>query len=845
MDDFARYVVILLLATLISLIYKFIFWSSEKALEWRIELMEHYLGIASSHGEGGGGHRRNRSLLDRAEAGHSGTGDMVNPNFAAAYFSSVGTSLLFVLPAAAAIAYFKPAAAGAGMPEVIAFLNGNLQTRAYEFSTLVLKVVGSICIVSSGLMSGFDGPMIHIGAIVAYLIVYRAWAAFTSRRDGNGKVGSLANFGLGTKSLGLTMKNKSHVDGNTTIRRQASFHEYVEVRDSELQKRTLDFATLGACAALSSAFRAPLAAVTFALEEAISHFDPTFISRALVVAIWAFVMISFLNKIDWFNPFSFSIWSVNATCAVRTEYIDIFLWIAMGLAGGVTGYFYNMIVTWIRLLRTRLTWPARPGRALLDVLAVVFLSMAIIVFLPMAFDTCTPATRLLDHLNMERDDCLITCVRGFGNESSTTIDKKCHLLADTVEDGDRVCMPDETKNVLTYLVGTEVSFVASQVCPFLPENTTTVFDPFNETSSEDLSAQINIPFIKTGTFIDPVTGQSRKCYYQMRSLLWNIPENVLQNLFLRGVYKLFSWEVLLTFSFAYIVLAGMVNGIVLPTDLVIPNLIIGASFGRLIGLGVDQIKQLTGSTLVDPGLYAQLGMAGFWAGTSRMTITVALVALETTFELTYVPAVLIVVTVATITGNALGPALYHLEIQKRNIPYLDSEPPLLAKKVMAKMAVAEIMSSPVGVIISLKPTAGDIRKALRELPDASGFPVVDDTGGLLGLVLRKRLEQLVAAGTMRPDPVAVDISTAMNPSPTVVPSTCSVLKAYITFRSLKLRHMVVVDSHASGKVVGVVTRRNLVDAEHHAHEAAHGHGRKEEGGHDHGHGHGEVNGLDH
>jgi H+/Cl- antiporter ClcA len=256
--------------------------------------MQEYLGIEVAHG-GEGAHRRGTRAVPESSEG-SPSGALDNPNFAAAYFASVGTSLLFAVPAAAVIGMFKPAAAGAGMPEVIAFLNGNLQVRAYELSTLVLKTLGAICIVSSGLLTGFDGPMIHIGSMVAFLIVRRFFARFEKT----------SWMGMGTKSFGVTMKGSkmAHME---TIRRMATAHEYEAVRDSELQKRTLDFATLGACAALAAAFRSPLAAVTFALEEAISHFDPTFIQRAMLVSLWAFVMVSFLNNISWFNPFSFSI----------------------------------------------------------------------------------------------------------------------------------------------------------------------------------------------------------------------------------------------------------------------------------------------------------------------------------------------------------------------------------------------------------------------------------------------------------------------------------------------------------------------------------------------------------
>ncbi|KAI9029131.1 voltage gated chloride channel-domain-containing protein [Hyaloraphidium curvatum] len=816
LDDFARYFLILFLATLVACMYKFIFFSSEEGLEWRIHLMEGYLGIG--HGGGGEKHRRAPGSESTPDSGQ-----LHDPNYAAAYFVSVGTSLLFALPPALLIVLFKPAAAGAGMPEVIALLNGDLQTRAFEFAALVLKICGSIGIVASGLFSGFDGPMIQIGAVMAYLMISVLWGPTEVARH----VG-LRNMGLGTAVSEMpkvkTSSGSNMVTLHNTFRRRAIAHEVDEVRHSEKQKRTLDFATLGACAAIGSAFRSPLAAVTFALEEAITHYDPSFISRAMLVGIWAFLMLSFLNKIDWFNPYSFSIFSINGHCTIRTEYLDLLLWTAMGFVAGVAGHLYNLAITKIRTLRTRLTWPAKPGRAIVDLVVVVLISMAVVVFLPLAFDTCTPLRQSLDHVSDLRNACDIIC-NTTAEPPVTYLNFECHLFLDESIAGDKICLPDDVQTNVFATIVMMLDNVSTNACATLPKNATYRFDPFSATSRQELAAGTRLPYIKKGTVVDPATGQTVECVWQMRSLLWDIPERVLQNLYLRGLYYLFDWQVLLTFSFVYLALSMMVNGICLPTDMVIPNLVIGASFGRLCALGVNVLKANSGATLVDPGLYAVLGMAAFWSGTSRMSITIALIAIETTFELTYLPAILVVVTVATIVGNSLGPSLYHMEIHNRQIPYLDIEPPQQSKDVLARKPVSEMMSRPVHVVVGLRPTQGEIRRVLEEPNSFAGYPVVDQEGGLIGLVLRQRLEALLASAVVSDDEATMDLSFVMNPTPTCVPATMSVLKAFATFRSLKLRHMVVVDSFASGRVVGLVTRRNLVDAEHTAahvgHEASH------------------------
>ncbi|KAI9003316.1 voltage gated chloride channel-domain-containing protein [Hyaloraphidium curvatum] len=795
LKDFGRYLVIIFLGTLVSCVYKFVFYASEAGFDWRFELMERLLGIEGYYSVS----KPSFALLEPKTV--QVWGQLNKPNFAAAYFAAVGTSLLFTLPAAVFIAFLKPVAAGAGMPEVIALLNGDLQLGAFQFSTLILKIAGAIGIVASGLFSGFDGPIIHIGSIMAYLMTFFLWGPpffYTEEPD----------------------KDRHNPGLQTLFRRSVSKDEVDEVRHAELHKHTLDFTTLGACAAISSAFWSPLAGVTFALEEAITHFEPSFIAKALLVGTWAFLMLSFLNKLDWLNPHSFSIFTVNASCFVRTEYVDVLLWAAMGLFAGIAGHCYNVAVTKIRTFRIKWTWPAWPGRALLDLVLVTLVSMAFVVFLPLAFDTCTPLRHALNHVDTQRGACTVLCDTRVV-PPTTSINPRCHLFIDKTSTGENVCIPDDMDaNIFTMVISTFDS-VSLSICPSMPSNGTYFFDPFNATTLQELAESTSLPYIKMGAVVDPETGENVICAWQMRSLLWEFPERVIQNLLLRGVYNVFDWQVLFAFFAVYLCLSMLVNGVCLPTDLVIPNLIVGASFGRLCALGVNVLKEQAGITLVDPGVYAMLGMSALFAGTSRMSITVALIAIETTFELTHLPAILVVVTVATITGNALGHSLYHMEIHNRRIPYLPVEPAPDAKDIMAREPVSAIMSRPVRVLVGIAPTRGEIKTALSEVPKRCGFPLVDGHGRVLGLVLRERLESILASADPTLDDLPVNLSTIMNPSPTCVPSTMSVSKAFATFRNLKLRHMIVVDSYASGKVVGIVTRRRLVDAEHDALHAGH------------------------
>jgi chloride channel 7 len=84
-------------------------------------------------------------------------------------------AFLFVINAAFGLVAWtmvvtEPLAAGSGIPEVKCFLNGLDIPRLVKIKTLTCKAVGIICAVSAGLPVGKEGPMVHMGAIVAGVV---------------------------------------------------------------------------------------------------------------------------------------------------------------------------------------------------------------------------------------------------------------------------------------------------------------------------------------------------------------------------------------------------------------------------------------------------------------------------------------------------------------------------------------------------------------------------------------------------------------------------------------------------------------------------------------------------
>ena len=71
---------------------------------------------------------------------------------------------LLVLVSVLVTIYMGPAAAGSGISEVKAFLNGVDIPAIFHMRTLIAKLVGAVGSVAGGLAIGKEGPFVHAGA---------------------------------------------------------------------------------------------------------------------------------------------------------------------------------------------------------------------------------------------------------------------------------------------------------------------------------------------------------------------------------------------------------------------------------------------------------------------------------------------------------------------------------------------------------------------------------------------------------------------------------------------------------------------------------------------------------
>uniref|UniRef100_A0A9I9DCW1 CBS domain-containing protein n=1 Tax=Cucumis melo TaxID=3656 RepID=A0A9I9DCW1_CUCME len=291
-----------------------------------------------------------------------------------AFVVYVGSNSVLAVAAAILCAYIAPAAAGSGIPEVKAYLNGIDAYSILAPSTLFVKIFGSIFAVAGGFVVGKEGPMVHTGACIASLL-------------GQG----------GSRKYRLTWK-------------------WLRYFKNDRDRR--DLITCGAAAGVAAAFRAPVGGVLFALEEAASWSLSLFLSlhstemsiihvveivrwrSALLwrtfftTAVVAVVLRSFMEfcrggQCGLFGEGGLIMFKINTENSTYGT-PDLIAIVLLGVIGGVFGSLYNYLVDKLRLNCRR-----GPGTKLILVVAVSILTTCVSFGLPW-LSQCLPCPTDLD-----------------------------------------------------------------------------------------------------------------------------------------------------------------------------------------------------------------------------------------------------------------------------------------------------------------------------------------------------------------------------------------------------------------------------------------------------------------
>ena len=97
-------------------------------------------------------------------------------------------------------------AAGSGIPEIKTILSGFVIPHILDLKVLVVKALGAVFAVSTGMCLGKEGPFVHISTCVAYLIA----RLFPKYRDNGRKLREMLSAGC---SAGLSVAFGAPIGG--------------------------------------------------------------------------------------------------------------------------------------------------------------------------------------------------------------------------------------------------------------------------------------------------------------------------------------------------------------------------------------------------------------------------------------------------------------------------------------------------------------------------------------------------------------------------------------------------------------------------------------------------------
>lgn len=339
-------------------------------------------------------------------------------------------------------------------------------------------------------------------------------------------------------------------------------------------------------------------------------------------------------------------------------------------------------------------------------------------------------------------------------------------------------------------------------------------------------------------------------YNDLASLLFSTNDDAVRNIFSTNTSTEFHPTSLLIFFALYCILGLFTFGIAVPSGLFLPIILMGSAYGRLLGIAMGSY------TNIDQGLYAVLGAAALMSGSMRMTVSLCVIFLELTNNLSLLPITMIVLLIAKTVGDGFNPSIYEIILHLKGLPFLEAHP----EPWMRNLTVGELACvKPPVVNLRGVEKVGRIVDALKNSTH-NGFPVVDDDGvmpsvgqstGVMeihGVILRAHLLQVLQKKWFLPekrrteewevrekftwvdlaeragkiDDVAVtkdememyvDLHPLTNTTPHTVLESLSVAKALVLFRQVGLRHLLIVPRYqATGvqPVIGILTRQDLM-----------------------------------
>ncbi|EGD78813.1 H(+)/Cl(-) exchange transporter 3 [Salpingoeca rosetta] len=296
-------------------------------------------------------------------------------------------------------------------------------------------------------------------------------------------------------------------------------------------------------------------------------------------------------------------------------------------------------------------------------------------------------------------------------------------------------------------------------------------------------------------------------------------------------------------------------GIKAPAGLFIPTMFVGATFGRVIGMVVEDIVASHESvsmianacpnpdTCITPGLYAMVGAAATLGGVTRMTVSLVVIMFELTGGLTYILPLMLAVMISKWVGDAFNrDGIYDRHIRLKGFPFLDTKEEFsFATRAVDVMQPPVSADEPPVVLPCDGLTVAGLEDIIRN-HTFTGFPIVNNRRDMLprGYLIRSdALDALAeykhdpdcdmsapvqffeddaeetsfsrAVGDAMPSEQALDVTAAVHRDVFQVSHTMVMPTVIELFRRMGIRQAIVM---REGRLVGILTKKDVIKHMH-------------------------------
>ncbi|KAK9703524.1 hypothetical protein K7432_010687 [Basidiobolus ranarum] len=284
-----------------------------------------------------------------------------------------------------------------------------------------------------------------------------------------------------------------------------------------------------------------------------------------------------------------------------------------------------------------------------------------------------------------------------------------------------------------------------------------------------------------------------------------------------------------------IILTVLTFGIRLPAGIFMPSMVVGACFGRALGILVEAWQRYNpdfwlfascppDGSCITPGTYALVGATAALGGVTRMTVSLVVIMFELTGALTYVLPIMIAVMLSKWVGDAFGKGgIYDGVIKLQGYPFLDNKETysydFIGSQVMTRIDDL--------VVIPANSTTLDSLDEIIQYTDYKGFPVVNSLRDmmLIGFISRSELRFAIEQakrtdgisgsspcyfGTALPILEAtayVDLRPWMDMTPITASYKLSMEVVMELFRKMGVRYLLFAQN---GKLHGLLTKKDIL-----------------------------------